>query len=57
VENANAIILRESLEEMNALVDQAVPGIFFPVFEGSIPKGTPFLEEYCGGVLSAEVST
>src|ERR1700733_1047854 len=41
---------------MHSLVDQAVPGIAFLVFERSIPKSAPFLEKHRGGVLSAEVS-
>src|ERR1700722_1765600 len=42
---------------MDSLVDQAVPGITFLVFERSIPKSAPFLEKYCGRIPSAEVST
>src|SRR5208282_1370533 len=43
-ENANTIILREFLKQMNPLVNQAIPGISFSVFEESIPRSTPFLE-------------
>src|ERR1700722_16995341 len=41
---------------MDSLMHQAVPGITFFVFERSIPKSAPFLEENCGRVLSAEIS-
>src|ERR1022692_1493412 len=40
---------------MDSLVNQAIPGISFPVFERSIAKRTPFLEQHSGGVLSAKV--
>src|SRR5271169_4841659 len=41
---------------MDSLMQDLVPGISFLVFEGSISKRSPFLEECCGRVFSAEVS-
>src|ERR1700722_15233543 len=41
---------------MDSLVDEAVPGISFLVFERSVPKSAPFLEKHCGRILSEEVS-
>src|SRR6516164_8740385 len=45
--NTNAITLDESLEQVNALVNQTVPGLAVLVIQRSIPEETPFLKEGC----------
>src|ERR1700730_4727913 len=42
---------------MNSLMDHAVPGIPFLVFERRIPTGTPFLEERSSRIFFEEVGT
>ena len=42
--NLDAIILCKSLEQMDTLVNQAIPGFSFLVLEGSVTKSAPFLE-------------
>src|SRR5580698_1001224 len=41
---------------MDSLMDQTVPGISFLVFERSVPKGAPFLEEHLRWILPTEIS-
>src|SRR5580704_1150475 len=43
--NLDAIVLCETLEQMDALVNEAIPGFSFLVLEGSFAKGAPFLEK------------
>jgi hypothetical protein len=52
-----AIILNKLLEKVDPLMDDAIPGLALLVFEGSLPKRSPFLEELCGAIVSLEISS
>jgi hypothetical protein len=39
--NPDAIILGEPFEQVNSLVDEAIPGFSFLIFKGSVPEGAP----------------
>src|SRR5260370_34525874 len=54
--NLHAILVGEPFEQVDSLVDQAIPGFSFLVFKGSAPERTPFLEERSRAVVSLEVS-
>src|SRR3989442_11807134 len=53
--DADTILLRESLEQMDSLVDHTVPGVSFGVFEGGLAEAGPFFEKHRGGILAAEI--
>src|SRR5713226_9037367 len=42
--DVDTILLRESLEQMDSLVDHTVPGVSFAVCEGSLADTGPFFE-------------
>src|ERR1700694_1039783 len=52
--NANAIIPRECFEQMDSLMEDAVPGVSFFVLERGISESAPFLEECSGAIFLAE---
>jgi len=54
--NPDAIILGESFEQVDSLVNEAIPGFAFLVFKWSVPERAPFLEECRSAVVSSEVS-
>lgn len=41
--DVDAVVLRKALKQMNALVEQSVPGFSSCVLEGGVAKGAPFL--------------
>ena len=49
--NPDAIILDELLKEMDALMDDAIPGLALLVFEGIVPERAPFIEQRSSAVL------
>src|SRR5713226_7323034 len=49
--NPNAIVPRKGFEQMDALVEEAVPGLSFAVFKRSIAVWFPFLEKHSGAIL------
>ena len=49
--NVNAIILDESLEQVDTLVDQTIPGFAFSVLQRGISEDAPFVEERCARIL------
>jgi hypothetical protein len=52
--NAHAILLGEPLEQVDSLVEQAIPRFSLFVRKGSISKSAPFLEEGCTAILFAK---
>ena len=54
LQNMDSIVLREALEQAHSLVQHAVPGFASLVFQWSIVKGTPFLEESCAAIVALE---
>src|SRR4029077_5384327 len=42
--NLDPIVLCEALEQMDSLVNEAIPGFSFFVFEGNVAEHAPFLE-------------
>src|SRR5712692_6690527 len=55
--NPNAIIPRKGFEQMDALVEEAVPGLSFAVFKGSMAVCLPFLEKHCSAILLTKIGT
>src|SRR5712692_2463258 len=55
--NPNAIVPRKGFEQMDALVEEAVPGLSFAVFKRSIAVWFPFLEKHSGAILLTKVGT
>ena len=54
--NKDAVVLAKALKQMNALMEQAVPGFALFVIENGIPEGPPFLMESDAGILLMEES-
>src|SRR5215469_14052205 len=52
--NADAIPLDKSLEQVDTLADQAVPGLTFLVLQGGITEAVPFSKEGCARILLAK---
>ena len=52
--NVHAILLGEPLEQVDSLVEQAIPGFSLFVLKGSISKSAPFLEQRCTAILFAK---
>jgi hypothetical protein len=50
--NAHAIILAEAVEQLNALLEHAIPAIAMRVFELLILKKLPFLKQHVSRVLA-----
>src|SRR5712692_1592034 len=48
---------RKCFEQMDSLVEEAVPGLSFAVFKRSITICLPFFEKHSGAVLLAKVGT
>jgi len=57
VRDANAIVLSEHLEEMDALMHELVPRVPVAVAETALAVRSPFLEQNRRAVFSAEVSS
>src|SRR5712692_99247 len=55
--NSYAIIPRKGFEQMDSLVEEAVPGLSFAVFKRSLAVCLPFLEKHSGAILSTKVGT
>src|SRR5438477_10343137 len=53
--NANAIILAEAVEQLNALFEHAIPRIAMRVLELLILTELPFLKQGSRGILAQEV--
>src|ERR1700676_5148015 len=56
VVNANAVVLRKSLQQMNPLMHQAVPRFTLFVFERGITVCAPFGKEFRTGIFTSEES-
>src|SRR5215469_13491535 len=52
--NADAIPLDKSLEQVNTLVEQTVPGLTSLVRQRGITEAAPFLKEGCARILLAK---
>ena len=51
----DAIILREPLEKVNALVYHAIPGLSLFIGKRSIAVNAPLLEQCCAAIATAEI--
>src|ERR1700676_2492980 len=54
--DADAIVLRKALQQVDALMHQAIPSLAFLVFERCITVSTPFREQCGARVFPAEES-
>src|SRR5713101_716625 len=57
IANPYAIIPCKCFEQMDALVEEAVPGFSFAVFKRSIAMRIPFSEKHSSAILLTEVGT
>src|SRR5262249_1925840 len=55
ISDADSIVLRESLKEVDALMQQAIPGISPFVFKRRVAESAPFLKQCCATVVSREI--
>src|SRR5215469_11173038 len=52
--NVNAVLLDESLEQVDTSVDQTIPGFTFFVLQRGISEDAPLVKERCAGILLAK---
>ena len=55
--NTYAIVPRKCFEQMDPLMQQAIPGFSFLVLKGRVAIGSPLLKERGSAILFAEVGT
>src|SRR5712692_10325858 len=55
--NSYAIIPRKGFEQMDSLVEEAVPGFSFAVFKRTVVVCIPFLEKHSSAILLTKVGT